>query len=153
VTNEDGDTRETPNLRNVRIVALDVGDRRIGIAISDELGITVQGRPTRARTNPDEDVAYIRALVDENGACELVVGHPRNMDGTPSRQTRKTEEFVDRLREAIDVPVVLRDERLTSFAAEQRLEEMGLDWRKRRKHVDELAATLILEDYLADRLG
>jgi len=130
-------------------MALDVGDRRIGVAVTDPLGLTVQGRPTLRRTTLDEDVRRIRELVEADDVREVVVGYPRRMDGTPSRQTEKTEVFVRGLEASLAVPVVRWDERLTSFAAEQHLEEIGLDWRKRRKHVDELAATLILEDYLS----
>jgi putative Holliday junction resolvase len=130
-------------------MALDVGDRRIGIAVTDALGMTVQGRPTRVRTRLDDDIEHIRELVEENSVAELVVGYPVRMDGSSSRQTAKTENFAKELKSALSIPIVFWDERLTSFTAEQRLEEMGLDWRKRRKHVDEFAATLILEDYLA----
>ena len=132
----------------VRRMALDVGDRRIGIAVTDRLGMTVHGRPTRVRTNLDADVLHICGLVGSEGVGEVVVGLPRHMDGKRSRQTEKTEVFAERLTRDLPVPVVLWDERLTSFAAEQQLRELGLAWRKRRKHVDELAATLILEDYL-----
>ena len=132
-------------------MALDVGDRRIGIAVTDLLGVTVQGRPTRGRKNLDDDIKHIRNLVEEDGVGEVVVGYPRHMDGARSRQTEKTEAFVRQLETVLSVPVVLWDERLTTFVAEQQLEEMGLDWRKKRQHVDELAATLILEDYLGRR--
>ena len=132
-------------------MALDVGDRRIGIAVTDLLGVTVQGRPTRGRKNLEDDIEHIRNLVEEDGVGEVVVGHPLHMDGSRTRQTEKTEAFVQRLESVLSVPVVRWDERLTTFAAEQQLEELGLDWRKRRRHVDELAATLILEDYLGQR--
>lgn len=132
-------------------MALDPGDRRIGIAITDAIGMTVQARPTRTRTTLAEDIAHIRTLVEDNDVERLVVGHPRHMDGKASRQTRKTEVFVEQLKAGVAVPIVLWDERLTSFEAEQRLEEMGMDWRKRKKHVDELAAILILEDFLGSR--
>lgn len=134
-----------------RTLALDVGDRRIGIAITDLLGITVQGRPTRVRASLQEDIAHIRRIVEEDDVQQVVVGHPRHMDGSPSLQTKKTEAFAESLRLGLDVPIVLWDERLTSFAAEQSLVELGLDWRSRRKHVDRLAATLILEDYLSEQ--
>ncbi len=132
-----------------RTMALDVGDRRIGIAITDAIGMTVQARPTLIRTTLEQDIAHIRTLIEDDGVERLVVGHPRHMDGKASRQTRKTEAFVGQLEAVLDVPIVLWDERLTSFDAEQRLEEMGMDWRKRKKHVDELAAILILEDFLS----
>jgi putative Holliday junction resolvase len=129
-------------------MALDVGDRRIGIAVTDALGLTVQGRPTFLRRSLAEDVGHIEDLVRENAVSLLVVGHPTHMDGARTRQTEKTEAFAERLRSALGIRVVLWDERLTSVAAEEQLGSMGLSWRKRRRHVDELAATLILEDYL-----
>ena len=135
----------------LRTMALDVGDRRIGIAITDRLGLTVQGRPTCGRRTLTEDVEHIRSIVEEDGVGEVVVGHPRHMDGARTLQTVKTEAFAEHLSTVLTVPVVLWDERLTTVAAEEHLEAMGLDWRKRRRHVDELAATLILEDYLRQR--
>ena len=132
----------------IRTMALDVGNRRIGIAISDALGMTIQGRPTLTRTNVEADIKHIRRLVTDNEVGHLVVGHPLHMDGAASPQSEKTEAFAERLKKVLRIPVALWDERLTSFAAEQHLEELGLDWRERRRHVDELAAVLILEDYL-----
>ena len=132
----------------MRTMALDVGDRKIGIAITDGLGMTVQGRPTLTRTNAEADIEHIRRLTDENEVNQIVVGHPLHMDGASSPQSEKTEAFAECLKKVLQVSVALWDERLTSFAAEQHLEEMGLNWRERRKHVDEMAAVLILEDYL-----
>ncbi len=128
-------------------MALDVGDKRIGMAITDALGITVQGRPTLRRRTLESDIEQIRQVVADEEVEEVVVGHPLHMDGASSPQSQKVEKFVESLRDAIGVRVVLWDERLTSFAAEQHLEELGFDWRARRKHVDEVAAILILEDY------
>ena len=132
----------------MRTMALDVGDRKIGIAITDGLGMTVQGRPTLTRTNVEADTEHIRHLVTENEVGRIVVGHPLHMDGASSPQSEKTEAFAESLKKVLPIPVALWDERLTSFAAEQHLEELGLDWRARRKHVDEVAAVLILEDFL-----
>lgn len=134
-----------------RILALDVGDRRIGVAATDRLGLTVQGLQTRTRRGLEDDVAYFRGLVETEGIGKVVVGLPLHMNGSESPQSRKVQVFADRLREKVPVPVVFWDERLTSFAAEQELEEMGMSWRRRRRHVDEMAATLILEDFLVGR--
>ncbi len=131
-----------------RTMALDVGDKRIGMAITDALGVTVQGRPTLHRRTLSGDIAQISQVIADEAVLEVVVGHPLHMDGASSPQSQKVERFVESLREAINVRVVLWDERLTSFAAEQHLEELGLDWRARRKHVDEVAAIFILEDYM-----
>jgi putative Holliday junction resolvase len=135
----------------MRVMALDVGDRRIGIAVTDRLGVTVQGRPTLRRTDRESDFDHIRQLVEEEEVTELVVGCPVHMDGARSRQTEKTEAFIAELERSLSIPVVAWDERLTSDAADRDLAEMGFDWRKRKKHLDELAATLILEDYLSTR--
>lgn len=137
----------------VRTLALDVGERRIGVAVTDRLGLTVQGRPTWTRRRLDEDIAYFRSLVETEEIGQVVVGLPLHMNGSESPQSRRVQAFADRLRQDVPVPVVLWDERLTSFAADQELEEMGMSWRRRRRHVDRMAATLILEDFLVGRSG
>jgi putative Holliday junction resolvase len=132
----------------MRIMALDIGDNRIGIAISDAMLLIAQGKPTLKRTSPEADIEHVRSLAQENEVHKIVIGDPLHMDGRPSPQSRKTAKFARKLQQATQIPVVLWDERLTSFAAEQHLEEMGLDWRKRREHVDKVAAMLILQSYL-----
>jgi putative Holliday junction resolvase len=132
----------------VRVLALDVGDKNIGIAVSDALLLTAQGRPTLRRSSWDADVAYLRNIVEESEIGQLVVGRPLHMDGRESAQSEKIAKFANKLSVALGIPVVFWDERLTSFAAEQHLEEMGLNWRERRKHVDKIAAMFILQSYL-----
>lgn len=132
----------------MRIMALDVGDKSIGIAISDALLLTAQGKPTLKRSSTPSDIARIRQLAEENEVHEIVVGQPLHMDGRPSRQSQKIARFARQIHAATRVPVVFWDERLTSFAAEQHLEEMGLKWHQRREHVDKVAAMLILQSYL-----
>lgn len=134
----------------MRTLALDVGDRRIGIAITDRLGMTVQSRPTRSRRGLEADVGYVRGLVEVEDVGRLVVGLPLHMDGQESPQSIKIKAFAACLRHEVTIPVILWDERLTSFAAEQELEEQGMGWQRRRKHVDEVAAILILEDFLKE---
>lgn len=134
----------------MRTLALDVGDRRIGVAITDRLGMTVQGRPTRRCQGVEADIEHFSQLVETEGVDRVVVGLPLHMDGRVSRQSTKVESFANRLRERIGVPVVLWDERLTTFAADLELEDAGLTWKERRKHVDQLAAALILEDFLRE---
>jgi putative Holliday junction resolvase len=131
-----------------RALALDVGRRRIGLAITDALGLTVQGRPTLERRDPESDLLRIRQIARDEEVRTLVVGLPLHMDGRESPVSREARAFAERLREATGLEVVLQDERLTSFAAQQELEERGMKWRERRRHVDRLAATLILEDFL-----
>ena len=132
-------------------MALDVGDKRIGIAISDALLLTAQARPTLQRKSMETDVESLRRIVAENEVHEILIGHPVHMNGRESRQSQKVAEFGEALRVALALPVVYWDERLTSFAAEQHLEEMGLNWRQRRRHVDKIAAMIILQSYLDSR--
>ena len=132
----------------MRIMALDVGDKTIGVAISDAMLLIPQGKPTIQRVNLAADLERLRLLVQEYEVHKIVIGEPLHMDGRQSPQSRKTAKFARRLQQATQVPVVMWDERLTSFAAEQHLEEMGLDWRQRRRHVDKMAAMLILQSYL-----
>jgi putative Holliday junction resolvase len=135
-----------------RIMALDVGAKRIGIAISDALLLTAQVRPTLTRKNLQSDLEALRQLASENEVHRIVVGQPLHMDGRESPQSEKVARFAEELHKIVDIPIVFWDERLTSFAAEQHLEEMGLNWRKRREHVDKIAAMIILQNYLDSRL-
>lgn len=130
---------------------MDVGDKNIGIAVSDALLLTAQGRSTLRRTAWEGDLAYLRKVVEENEVDQIVVGNPLHMDGRESPQGRKIAQFSKKLSEALGIPIVFWDERLTSFAAEQHLEEMGLNWRDRKKHVDRIAAMFILQNYLDSR--
>jgi putative holliday junction resolvase len=132
----------------MRVMALDVGDRNIGVAVSDALLMTAQGRPTLRRTSWEGDLQHLRKLTEENEVSKIVVGKPLHMDGRASPQSRKVARFAMKLSKSLSLPVILWDERLTSFAAEQHLEEAGLNWRNRRKHVDKVAAMFILQDYL-----
>lgn len=132
-------------------MALDVGDRNIGVAISDSLLMTAQGRPTLKRSSWQADVEYLRDLVQSNEVTQIVLGNPLHMDGRESRQGGKVAQFGQKLSRTLGVPVVYWDERLTSFAAEQHLQEMGLKWQDRRKHVDRVAAMFILQSYLDSR--
>jgi putative holliday junction resolvase len=137
----------------MRVMALDVGDKTIGVAISDALLLTAQTRPTIQRKDLKSDLDILRRLVTENEVHEIVVGQPLHMNGNESRQSQKVARFAGELRERLEIPIVFWDERLTSFAAEQHLQEMGLNWRKRRQHVDKIAAMIILQNYLDSRPG
>lgn len=132
----------------MRIMALDVGDRRIGVAISDELRLTIHGCPTLQRAGLSRDIESIRRLVHDNEVSEIVLGHPLHMDGSASPQSMKVEQFADRLRSALSTPIVLWDERLTSYAAEEHLRQQGLSWRERKAQIDKYSAIMILQSYL-----
>jgi putative Holliday junction resolvase len=138
-------------MKNMRVMGLDVGDKTVGIAISDALLLTAQARPTLRRKNLKSDVEILRRMAEENEVHEIVVGQPLHMDGTSSSQSEKVQRFAEELRQAAGLPIVFWDERLTSFEAEQHLEQMGLNWRRRREHVDKIAAMIILQNYLDSR--
>lgn len=132
----------------MRILGLDIGSKRIGVAISDELGLTAQGLETVMCTNPDADVQRLSDIAHQYGVEEIVVGMPYNMNGTAGPQVEKVRRLVSRLEEAVDVPVREWDERLSSVAAERALLEADLSRAKRRKLMDKVAAVIILQGYL-----
>ena len=130
------------------MLALDVGARRIGLAISDELGITAQGLETLQRTNIREDLARLANIVQERSVGLILVGHPLHMSGRESRQAEYVREFADKLTARVGLPVRFWDERLTSVQAGRVLRESGISIRKRALAVDRMAAVLLLESYL-----
>jgi putative holliday junction resolvase len=134
-----------------RVLALDVGKKRIGLAISDGLGVTAQGLETLYRTTIREDLAKLADLAKEREVGLLLVGNPLHMSGRESRQAQYTKEFADRLAERTGLPVEFRDERLTSVEAGRVLKESGISIEKRARAVDRLAAVLLLESYLDER--
>lgn len=141
-----------PDRRGVeRVLALDVGDVRIGVARSDELGITAQPAGVLRRTELAEDLRKIATLVREHQAERIVVGLPLRMDGTDSPQTVKVREFARDLAAAVPVPVELSDERLTTAEAEDVLRQMGVRRRRRKQVVDMMAAQIILRDWMEEQ--
>ena len=132
----------------MRVMGLDVGDKTIGIAISDALLLTAQSRPTLRRKDLKSDIEFLRQLAAENEVHQIVMGQPLHMDGRESPQSLKVARFAEELKKALDLPVTFWDERLTSVEAEQHLEQMGLNWRQRREQVDKIAAMIILQNYL-----
>lgn len=132
----------------MRILGLDMGTKRIGVAISDELLLTAQGADTIERKNLKSDLDRIGSLVKENNVSEVVVGLPINMDGSYSAKTKEVIEFLDKLLESVDVPIKTWDERLTSVQAERTLLEADMSRAKRKRLSDKLAAQLILQSYL-----
>ncbi|MFQ6033989.1 MAG: Holliday junction resolvase RuvX [Candidatus Bipolaricaulia bacterium] len=131
-----------------RILALDLGERRIGLALSDPEGILASGRGVYRRRNLEEDLGYLERLIGEEGVEEIVLGLPRNMDGSLGEQAERALKFKRLLEERLGLPVRLFDERLTSAEAERVLIEADLSRRRRREVRDELAAVLILQGYL-----
>lgn len=135
----------------MRIMALDVGSRTIGIACSDALLMTAQGIETIRRTSLENDFNRLRELISEYEVHELVVGMPKNMNGTKGERAEKTEEFVEKMKAVIDLPVTFWDERLSTVMAERQLIAADVSRKKRKGVIDKMAAVVILQCYL-DRL-
>lgn len=133
---------------NARILAIDFGTRRMGLAVSDALGMTAQGLPTLERTRMADDLEQLRALVEEYSVERVLVGNPIGHSGAETGMSQRVAEFVEKLRRRLPCPVELRDERLTSVEANRALREAGLSIRKRRRAVDRVAAVLLLQGYL-----
>ena len=132
----------------MRILGLDVGDRRIGVALSDESETLASGLETILRVGPRKDPRAIGELVRRHEAGEVVVGLPRSLDGGLGPQAQKVLAFTDALRLVLKVPVVPWDERFTSVIADQALREAEVRRRDRRAAVDKVSAILILQSYL-----
>lgn len=132
----------------MRILALDVGDRKIGIAVSDEFGWTAQGLETYYRSSLEKDCIYMKHLTDQYLPDKIIVGLPKNMNGTIGPQALKVQEFVNSLSEYSFPEVIYWDERLTTVAAEKTLIAGNMSREKRKKKIDMLAAVLILQNYL-----
>jgi putative Holliday junction resolvase len=131
-----------------RILAIDFGMKRMGLAVSDALGITAQGLPTLACKRREDDLRRIQRLVEEYSAELVIVGNPISQAGGETAMSRRAAEFAEQLRRRLDRPVELWDERLTSVEANRTLRESGLSLEKRRQAVDRVAATLLLQSYL-----
>ena len=141
----------------MRVLGIDYGARRIGLALSDATATLAS--PWRLLQRPPSDAETLRVVLaeiavlaaDSDGLEAVVVGWPRRLDGTPTDQTPIVEAFARGLEATLTVPVVLQDERLSSREAESRLAVREPDWRKRKKHIDAAAAAIILQDYLDGR--
>ncbi|RMF86038.1 MAG: Holliday junction resolvase RuvX [Nitrospinota bacterium] len=131
-----------------KLLGLDVGEATIGIAISDNLGITAQGLTTRKRRGLQADLRFLQQLVHEHNVAAIVVGLPRRLDGSLGPEAQRVLEFVSHLRQALSLPVYTWDERLTTRAAERILLEGNLRRAKRKQVIDKIAAQLILQGYL-----
>jgi len=131
-----------------RVIGLDVGDKTLGVAVSDELGLTAQGVTTYGRTSLAADLEFLRQIIAQYAATALVVGLPKNMDGSLGPQAQKTLAFIERLRQGCAIPVVTWDERLTSREAERVLLAANASRQRRKRVRDRLAAQLILQSYL-----
>jgi len=131
-----------------RVLAVDYGEKRIGLAVSDELGITASPLMTLVRQSDEETVRQIAQLVSKLQVAQIVVGLPRRTDAQEGEMERKVKAFAEKLRQAVSVPVVLFDERFTTRIAEQVLLEADLSRRKRKQVRDRLAAVILLQSFL-----
>ncbi len=136
-----------------RILSLDFGSKTIGLAVTDELGLTAQGLPTLRRTNKRNDLDHLRRVIKQYDVGELVMGLPLRLSGATGIQSDKVEVFAEELRKKFKLPVHLFDERLTSVEANRVLRESEMSIRRRAEVVDQLAAVLILQAFLESRLS
>ena len=144
-------------LMTVRVLGIDYGARRIGLALSDATATLAS--PWRLLQRPPSEAETLRLMIneinilakDDDGLEAVVVGWPRRLNGSPTEQTPIVEAFANALRAQISVPVILQDERLSSHEAESRLAARESDWRKRKAKLDAAAAAVILQDYLDNR--
>ncbi len=131
-----------------RTLALDIGTKRTGAAISDDLNITAQAVGVRKRTGFKSDLAWVTELMELYEIDRVIVGHPVNMDGSRGERAIATERFAGKLAKTVPVEVVLWDERLTTVAAERALLESNMSRGKRKKVIDQVAAQLILSSWM-----
>ena len=136
-----------------RILALDYGEKRIGLAISDPLGVTAQGLGTIEYKNLKEAIAEIKNVIARYSVEELVLGLPLNLKGEIGSIAREVQKFADQLKSETGIPVSFWDERLTSVEAERALIQMGKSPSLNKKQIDEIAAILILQGYLQTQHG
>lgn len=139
--------------QGMRVLGLDVGDVRIGVALSDALGLTAQRLGVLARQGGEQDVEAICALARRHEVQTVVVGLPLTLSGVRGPQAQKVVSFAERLRKRVGVPIELVDERLTTVQGERALRETGANRRQRKAAIDQVAAQLILQQFLDMRRG
>jgi putative Holliday junction resolvase len=132
----------------LRILGLDYGEKRIGVSICDELGLTAQGLPTIIRKNKKHDWEILGNLVRNYNVDKIVIGYPVRLDGSEGIQCEKVNRFSVLLEKTFSVPVIKWQETLSTKEAEEILINSGIRWKKRKKMVDKMASCLILQDYL-----
>jgi len=136
-----------------RVLAIDYGQKRIGLALSDALGLTAQPLAMLVRTNRQNDLRRLRSLCRAHGVRQIVVGHPVHMSGESNSMADEAERFATRLRKELGIPVDLQDERLTSWEAEQIAAETRPSSRRKRGALDDVAAAILLREYLERKRG
>ncbi|EGG92560.1 hypothetical protein HMPREF0491_01268 [Lachnospiraceae oral taxon 107 str. F0167] len=139
-----------------RIMGLDYGSKTIGVAISDALGLTAQPLETIERSGENKlrrSLARIAEIVREKDIKKIVVGLPINMDGRSGERAALTLEFVEKLKLRVDIPIVMQDERLTTVEADEILDESGVKKQDRKQFIDQIAAGIILKEYMEKENG
>ena len=131
-----------------RYIAFDIGDKRIGVAVSDPFNTYALPSQTYFRKGFKQDIQALASLAKEKGATAIVCGLPVNFDGSDALQTQKTRRFIDELVQAVDIPVICEDERFITMMAHETLISEGMRREKRKNYVDALAAANILDGYL-----
>jgi putative Holliday junction resolvase len=143
---------ESSGVESSRILAVDYGRKKIGLALSDELGITAQPLLTFSRTNRRNDLHRLREICAKHSVARILVGHPLHMSGEPSPMADEAALFAQRLRKDLGIEVELVDERLTSWEAAQTMAEVKSSSRRKRAPLDDVAAAVLLRDYLEHKL-
>ena len=131
-----------------RIMGLDIGDKTIGVAVSDLMGLTAQGVTNKKRVGKKKDIEAIKQIIAEKQVNKIVSGLPKNMNGTVGPQGEKVQKFCELLKEETNLPIEFWDERLSTVAAERSLIEGNVRRENRKKVIDMLAAVIILQGYL-----
>ena len=132
----------------MRILGLDVGDKRIGVALSDEAGLIASPRETLTRSGNARDIQKLLTLAEQEQVQQILIGMPISLDGSEGPQAKKVARFAEALRAETDIPVTTWDERLSTKAAERSLLQADLSRSKRRRVIDKVAAALILQSFL-----
>jgi putative holliday junction resolvase len=131
-----------------RILAIDYGRRRLGLALSDELGVTARPLATILRVNRPSDFRRLRQICRDHSVARIIVGHPLHMSGEPGEMATEAARFASRLKKETGIATELVDERLTSWQAQQTVAEAGSSRRRNRRAIDDIAAAVLLRDYL-----
>lgn len=137
----------------MRIMGLDFGSKTVGVAVTDPLGMTAQGVEIVRRESPKKlrrTLARIEQLIEEYNVEKIVLGYPVMLSGDEGERVEKTKEFAAKLQARCNIEIVFQDERLTTVEAYQIMDEVGIKKEDRHKYVDQIAATIILEDYMRD---
>jgi len=132
----------------MRFLGLDIGSKRIGLALSDELGITAQGLPTLNRTTSGNDIRKLLEIVSQHKVEKIVIGLPKNMNGTLGKSAEQVLTFIQEMKVITDIPVDVWDERLSTVAVTRTLVSANVSRRRRKEVVDKLAAVYILQGFL-----